>query len=298
MKNLKTGTTEKMKRVFLLILLVLAVSWTASRADESAGKKIKYWANPMNPNRHSDKPMKDEMGMDYVPVYEKEISGEVNLPEEVKGLAPVHISPYKEQLIDVKFATVNKVPVTRTIRTVGQFGGGDGDFAALAADFDARKPLRTSGRYVVADIYALDLPFVKIGQEAIVTSLSGTGSPVKGRVVSFYPYDQTQSRVVRAKIQLLQTTSPEIYANVEIRATMSPRLAVPSSAVMDTGDQRYVFVVTAPGVFVPRKVTIGYEGDDLLEVTSGLAEGDRVVDGALFMIDADSKISAAFSDPK
>jgi Cu(I)/Ag(I) efflux system membrane fusion protein len=67
---------------------------------------------------------------------------------------------------------------------------------------------------------------------------------------------------------------------------------------MDTGTQRYVFVQTVPGTFVPRTITTGFEGDDLWEVTSGLKEGEEVVDGANFLIDADSKIKAAFAEEK
>jgi len=297
MNSHKGNWNQKWKIGFLSLVTAAAFCIYSAQAS-AADKKVKYWANPMNPAIHSDHFMKDDMNMDYIPVYEEETSSDAGAPPSVQGLSSIHLSPYKEQLIDVKFATVQKSPVVRTIRTVGQFGGGDGDFADMAADFSAQKPLHTSNRYVVADIYALDFPFVKKGQEAWVTPLSGGGSPVKGKVVSFYPYDQTQSRVVRAKIQLTQADPSEIYANVEITASTSPRLSLPATAVMDTGSHQYVFVVTALGVYLPTLITVGFVGDDLLEVTSGLKEGDKVVDGALFMIDADSKINAAFSDTK
>ncbi len=262
-------------------------------------KKIKFWANPMNPAQHSGKPEKDEMGMDYVPVYEEEAhSRGEDAPDEIRGLVPIHISAYKEQLIDVKFASVRKAPLTRAIRTIGRFAGGAGDFAVLASDFTAREPSRSTARYVVADVYALDLPFVKVGQKAVITSLNGPGSPVTGLVALVYPYDQTQSRVTRVKISLPKGSPPGIFANVEIQAGTAPRLAVPPTAVMDTGTQRYVFIQTSPGNFTPQPVLTGYEGNDLWEIISGLKEGDQVVDGALFLIDADSKLKAAFAETK
>ena len=270
-----------------------------TKTSQAPVKKIKFWANPMNPAQHSDKPKKDDMGMDYVPVYEEEMkSTGAGTPEEIKGLGPVQISAYKEQLINVKFASVQMAPLNRKIRTIGRFAGGMGDFAVLASDFAAREPLRSTGRYVVADIYALDLPFVKVGQKAIITSLNGSGNPVTGHVSQVYPYDQTQSRVTRVKINLPPGTPPGIFANVEIEAETAPRLAVPSTAVMDTGTQRYVFVQTSPGNFTPKPVQTGYEGNDLWEVISGVKEGDKVVDGALFLIDADSKLKAAFAETK
>ncbi len=270
-------------------------------AGKPGAKTIKYWANPMDPAQHSDKPMKDDMGMDYVAVYQEDASAvpSSGASQEIQGMAPVHLSPTKEQLIGVRFATVQKAQVTRTIQTTGRFAGGEGDFADLAADFAAERPIRPGGgRYVVADVYALDLPFVKPGQKAWVSPLSGAGPRVAGKVVRIYPYDNTQSRVIRVRINLSQGIPNEIFANVEIEAVTDPRTAVPPSAVMDTGTRQYVFVETAPGTFEPRAVTTGFHGDDLWEVTSGLAPGDRVVDGANFMIDADSKLEAAFTEGK
>jgi hypothetical protein len=214
----------------------------------------------------------------------------------LSGLAPVQLSPYKQQLIGVRLATVKKVPITRVIHTNGRFAGGAGDFASLAGDFAARNPLRVSGRYVVADVYALDFPFVKAGEKAVVTTLSGSGTPLEGKVAQIYPNDETQSRVTRVRINLAQAPSRELFANVDIEATTEPRLAVPPTAVMDTGNHRYVFLQGSEGTFLPKEISIGFQGGDLWEVTAGLKEGDKVVDGANFMIDADSKLKAAFAE--
>lgn len=266
---------------------------TEGSAAVSAPRRVKYWVNPMNPAQRSDKPMKDGMGMDYTPVYEEETAPSGSgAPPEIQGLAPVRLSPYKEQLIGVKFTTVEQAPITDTIHTTGRFGGGEGGFANLAADFAAGSALRSSGRYVVADVYALDIPFVKVGQRAWVSPLSGGGPKVEGRVAQVYPYDATQSRILRVRINLSKPLSGEIFANVEIEAVTDSRTAVPPTAVMDTGARQYVYVATGAGILTPKPVTVGFHGDDLWEITSGLEPGEKVVDGANFMIDADSKINA------
>lgn len=75
-------------------------------------KKILYYRNPMNPEVTSPVPMKDQMGMDYVPVYEEE-----------KGTAPtgsVYISPDRQQLIGVKTGKVGKRNLIHQIITVGR----------------------------------------------------------------------------------------------------------------------------------------------------------------------------------
>lgn len=264
---------------------------------QSNVKKVKYWVDPMDSNYKRDKPGKAPCGMDLVAVYEVDTVSE-GAPEALQGLAPVQISPYKQQLIGVRLATAQKAVLTRVIHTGGRFAGGDGDFAALAGNFAARNPLQSSGRYVVADVYALDIPFVKTGQKAVVTSLSGSGERVEGKITHIYPYDETQSRVTRVKITLDQPMKNGLFANVDILAATGPLLCVPQSAVMDTGTHRYVFVQTEPGSFSPREITAGYQGTDLWEVTSGLKDGEQVVDGANFLIDADSKITSSFSENK
>lgn len=73
--------------------------------------KILYYRNPMNPNITSPVPMKDEMGMDYVPVYAKSQSQQEN--------TGVYISPQKQQLIGVKTAKIEKQILAGQIETVG-----------------------------------------------------------------------------------------------------------------------------------------------------------------------------------
>jgi hypothetical protein len=77
----------------------------------SGSKKPLYYRNPMNPQVTSPVPMKDEMGMDYVPVYEEPT------PQAHPG---VHISPEKQQLIGVKKGKVQTRNLSGQIRTVGR----------------------------------------------------------------------------------------------------------------------------------------------------------------------------------
>jgi membrane fusion protein, copper/silver efflux system len=78
----------------------------------SAQRKILYYRNPMNPNVTSPVPMKDEMGMDYVPVYE-----EPKQSQPTPG--QVQINPAKQQLIGVKTEKIKRQPLEGQILTVG-----------------------------------------------------------------------------------------------------------------------------------------------------------------------------------
>jgi Cu(I)/Ag(I) efflux system membrane fusion protein len=69
-------------------------------------------------------------------------------------------------------------------------------------------------------------------------------------------------------------------------------LAIPRSAVIDTGTRKVVFVQSAPGVFDARQVTLGaLSSDDLYPVLSGLKESDQVVTRGAFLLDSENRLN-------
>jgi Cu(I)/Ag(I) efflux system membrane fusion protein len=82
-------------------------------APVPGGRKVLFYRNPMNPTITSPVPAKDEMGMDYVPVYEDEANR-----AESTG-ATVTIDPAIVQNMNVLTRVVQRGDLTREIRTVG-----------------------------------------------------------------------------------------------------------------------------------------------------------------------------------
>jgi Cu(I)/Ag(I) efflux system membrane fusion protein len=87
----------------------------------------------------------------------------------------------------------------------------------------------------------------------------------------------------------------EMFADVEIDAGANDyrRLAVPTSAVIDSGARQVVIVDRGEGRFEPRPVKLGMRGDGFVEVREGLQQGERIVVSANFLIDAESNLKAA-----
>ncbi len=85
-----------------------------------------------------------------------------------------------------------------------------------------------------------------------------------------------------------------MYTDVEI-ATGSgkPVVAVPLSAVIDSGSRQVVIVDLGDGRFEPRDVKLGRRGSDYVEVLKGIQDGDSVVVDGNFLIDAESNLSSA-----
>lgn len=75
-------------------------------------------------------------------------------------------------------------------------------------------------------------------------------------------------------------------------------LAVPESAVIDTGSQTIVYRESAPGTFDGVLVRLGpkmsgAQGGTFYPVLSGLAAGDRIVAGGSFLVDAETRLNPA-----
>lgn len=85
----------------------------APKAAAEGGRKLLFYRNPMNPTVTSPVPMKDEMGMDYVPVYEDEAAGTAG------GGATVTIDPSIVQNMNVLTQAATRGDLTREIRTLG-----------------------------------------------------------------------------------------------------------------------------------------------------------------------------------
>jgi RND family efflux transporter MFP subunit len=88
-----------------------------SAQAQATGRKILFYRNPMNPAVTSPVPAKDEMGMDYVPVYSDELRSPA--PGGVPEHAPIEVAGEGVRLAGVQTAVAARRPLTRTTRAAG-----------------------------------------------------------------------------------------------------------------------------------------------------------------------------------
>lgn len=154
-----------------------------------------------------------------------------------------------------------------------------------------------SSLWVLADIYERDLAAVRPGQPVTVSIDAFPGRSFAGKVDYLYPTLNPQTRTVPVRIVLANPRGelrPGMYAKVELQSGAGrPVLAVPLSAVIDGGARQRIIVQREEGRFEPREVKLGLRGDDHVEVTEGVAEGELVVVAANFLIDSESNLKAA-----
>ncbi len=149
--------------------------------------------------------------------------------------------------------------------------------------------------WILADVYESELQAVRVGTPAQV--LAG-GQPLAGRVTFIGPVVAAQTRTTTVRIELDNPTGllkPDMYADVVLQSPAGTSVAVPDSAVMNTGTRSVVFVARAGGTFEPRQVTTGVKANGFYAIRSGVQPGERVVVDANFLVDSESRLKSALS---
>lgn len=151
--------------------------------------------------------------------------------------------------------------------------------------------------WLMADVPEYELGGIKAGQPVTARVRSLPDRSFGGRVGVIYPQLNRETRTARVRVDLPNLDGlllADMYAEVEIATgAADPVVAVSDDAVIDTGARQVVFLDRGEGRFEPREVRTGARGTGYVEIREGVAEGDRVVVAANFLIDAESNLKAA-----
>jgi len=174
----------------------------------------------MNPEVTSPVPMKDQMGMDYVPVYEDQTAQ--------GGPAAVYISPERQQLIGVKYGKVEKRKLSGQILTVGRVAYDPALFTAQQEYLQTFKSSKAIDRDNPSYIEEQSASFIKTMKQKLlslgmsepeIAELENRGKPQENL---YLPSSEDKNIWVYVTIyeyeaQLVKTGTP-----VEVRAIAYP----------------------------------------------------------------------------
>ena len=104
-----------------------AASGNSGEAAKAKSGKPLFYRHPMRPDVTSQTPAKDEMGMDYIPVYEDDVGTGADVP----GHGSFSLSTERQQLIGVKTDVVERRPLDVEIQTVGKVAYDPGLYQAF-----------------------------------------------------------------------------------------------------------------------------------------------------------------------
>jgi len=147
--------------------------------------------------------------------------------------------------------------------------------------------------WILADIYEYEVPFVKVGQKARITLSYFPEKEIAAKVDFIYPSFSGQTRTLKARFVIPNNErllKPQMFANVEMDLDLGEKLAIPETAVLDTGTRQVVYVDAGDGYFIPRAVRLGAKAGGMVEVLRGLSPGEKVARSGVFLIDSEAKL--------
>lgn len=155
--------------------------------------------------------------------------------------------------------------------------------------------------WLIADIYEYEASRVHAGQKATMTLSYNPGRRYEGSVAYIYPDLNSMTRTLKARVEFPNADyglKPGTFANVELDTGHSSGLVIPVDAVLDSGDQKIVFVQKSEGEFEPRRVELGEYLENQVVVTNGLKPGEKIVASGNFLIDSESQLKSALQSMK
>ena len=154
--------------------------------------------------------------------------------------------------------------------------------------------------WILADVYESDLATVELGMAARGRRCPyQPGRTWRGKVAFVNPIVEPGTRTVKVRIEVANgdyALKPDMFADVVLRRELGDALFVPESAVLKPGERQLVFLdrrgrATRAARDRDRRARRGR----LRRRSPGLAEGDKVVTSANFLIDSESSLKAALS---
>ena len=151
--------------------------------------------------------------------------------------------------------------------------------------------------WLSVEVFEDQLPWLHPGSEADISLSYFPGETFKGRVRYVEPEVSEKTRTVGLR---LEVANPDgrlragMYATVVFQPVMAKdTIAVPSLAILRTGERNLVIVALGHGRFAPRQVVLGAEGNGYTQILSGLQAGEEIVTSSQFLIDSESNLREA-----
>lgn len=154
---------------------------------------------------------------------------------------------------------------------------------------------------IYADVFEQDLPYIEADLPVTVTGPALQGQVVQGKVIAVDNVINPQTRTATVRIALEKghpQLRPESFVSVRIKSPLGQHVSVPKTSIMDTGQQKVVFVEIAEGRFEPRVVQVKATGEEFAGVSEGVVNGESVVIDGNFMLDSESRLKSVFSGKK
>lgn len=142
--------------------------------------------------------------------------------------------------------------------------------------------------WVEADLYAAEGSLVKVGEVVKVTVAGWDTRPTEMKIQFVNPTLNSESQILQVRGSLANLKNqlrPGMQATVLVSESQQKAgFTIPINAVIRDESGSYAWVEVGKGRFVPKMVTLGNEDGESVEITAGIAPGERVVVAGAYLL--------------
>ena len=143
----------------------------------------------------------------------------------------------------------------------------------------------------VAEIPEQQVAFVQKDQDVTI-EVPALDKKIQGKIV--YEGDivnpETRTVMVRTEIDNADLKlKPDMLISMFIQSKKVSKLAIPASAVVRENDRNYIFVQNKPNTFRLREIELGHKDGQLINVLSGVSQGETIVSDGAFHLNSERK---------
>lgn len=135
--------------------------------------------------------------------------------------------------------------------------------------------------WVVANVYAGDLAFVKEGMDVKISTLSYKDEIFEGKINNISQVFDSDEKVLKARIKMNNAElklKPEMSTVIKLKdRTLHKTLSIPSNALIFDNNKYFVVVEDTSAQYSVREVKVQGHNADITYVSSGVNEGEKVV---------------------
>jgi cobalt-zinc-cadmium efflux system membrane fusion protein len=134
--------------------------------------------------------------------------------------------------------------------------------------------------WLTASVQEKDVRRVKVGDQATAVFSAYPDEHFVGKVFSVADLLDLDTRSVKVRVSMDNPDGrfkPGMFATVRFAGTSTPRVVVPTTALVLRGDETFAFVEVGDWVFEARRVTTGQQQGAVTVITEGLDAGTPVV---------------------
>jgi len=191
--------------------------------------------------------------------------------EKVKANLSLYNASTEKGVFQIK-APVSGYVVENNISGGTQINGNDADLFTISDLSDV---------WVTTNVYAVDLPFVQKGMNAVIKSKAYPGETFDGVISEISQVFDPQERVLKARIRMPNKDlklKPGLAIEAVVRKNLKDTaIGIPVSALIFYNNENYILIQKPDKSLEPRRVVIDMQDNDRAFFKNGIDPGEKVV---------------------